>query len=398
MAKLFQTSIQKLDQYLGGGVPEQKVVLFSSLPDVNFRAFMAQIFHNMVKNGASGIIFVTSMLPSIVREFFKEYGFDLSPFEDRIVVIDCYSSRVGKESTEDIYLNFPFTVEDIMSAYEKAIEKLGNERTVIVMSAISDFMDIFGNEKGLELIVKWMECGNVNKIGLFGNVEWVENGVPLERFNSVIKLGLVNLKYIPIEYFQVLKVDWTELQKKKVFYKIVKGVGVKPFIPKILVTGPYNAGKSSYIYTASRRSVSVDRSGSTIALDYGQVELDDMEVDIFGTPGQERFDPILEQLGGSALGVVLILDSTDPDTFERAKEMLKKTRTYNLPCVIVANKQNLKGALTADEVNGKLNLEREVPIIPVSIAEGETPKKGQFCLLNREDVKKSLKILIDMIM
>ena len=73
--------------------------------------------------------------------------------------------------------------------------------------------------------------------------------------------------------------------------------GVKIYIPKILVTGPYHAGKTSFIQSASFRSVSVNRENlegnneTTVALDFGHVKLGGFVVELFGTPGQERFDP-----------------------------------------------------------------------------------------------------------
>ena len=76
-------------------------------------------------------------------------------------------------------------------------------------------------------------------------------------------------------------------------FKIVKPGGIKAFIPKVLVTGPFNAGKSTFVRALSTRSVSVDRMGTTIALDHGHIEYGDVTADIFGTPGQARFDPIL---------------------------------------------------------------------------------------------------------
>ena len=71
--------------------------------------------------------------------------------------------------------------------------------------------------------------------------------------------------------------------------------GIKIYIPKILVTGPYHAGKTSFVRTASYKSVSVNRKGlegkneTTVALDFGHVKLGGFLVELFGTPGQQRF-------------------------------------------------------------------------------------------------------------
>ena len=71
---------------------------------------------------------------------------------------------------------------------------------------------------------------------------------------------------------------------------------------KILVTGPFAAGKTSLIQSVSQTAVvstDVDTSGeesdvkahTTVAMDFGTYSLDDDDVRLllFGTPGQPRF-------------------------------------------------------------------------------------------------------------
>ncbi|MFQ6120337.1 MAG: ADP-ribosylation factor-like protein, partial [Methanosarcinales archaeon] len=96
--------------------------------------------------------------------------------------------------------------------------------------------------------------------------------------------------------------------------------------------------------------------------------------DIFGTPGQERFDPILKLISGEAMGVFLIIDSTKPKDFVRAKKMLEITRSYGLPLVIVANKQDLNGALSPEEIREKITLPKDISIVPAAA----TKKEGVF--------------------
>ena len=123
--------------------------------------------------------------------------------------------------------------------------------------------------------------------------------------------------------------------------------------------------------------MSVDRLGTTVALDHGRVEYRGFIIDIFGTPGQERFDPILKTLGGEALGVIVVVDSTNPESFPRAKDMLEKTTKFGLPYVIAANKQDLPNALSPDEIKEIMKLP-DVPIIPMSALK----KDGVFRVLD----------------
>ncbi|MDX1611920.1 MAG: GTP-binding protein, partial [Candidatus Thermoplasmatota archaeon] len=142
--------------------------------------------------------------------------------------------------------------------------------------------------------------------------------------------------------------------------------GVHVYIPKVVVTGPYNAGKSTFVHTVSDTAVSVDRLGTTVALDHGHVTINGVTADIFGTPGQARFDPILRTVAGQALGVIVLVDATKPDTFPRARELLEKTVVHGIPVIIAANKQDLPGALTPEEVEARLKPPRHVKVIGCS--------------------------------
>lgn len=84
---------------------------------------------------------------------------------------------------------------------------------------------------------------------------------------------------------------------------------------------------------------------------------------MFGTVGQPRFDPILKLLGGEALGAILVIDSTKPEEFPRAKEMMLKAKIIGLPYVVAANKQDLPNALSTSEIKAKMNIPEDVEVI-----------------------------------
>ncbi len=176
------------------------------------------------------------------------------------------------------------------------------------------------------------------------------NEIKGNLFNAVISIGGIAERVIFGQYFGILKSDWAEEIKKSMLFRVLRPGGIKLYIPKIVVTGPFDSGKSTFVHALSTRAVSVDRLGTTVALDHGHIDYKGFSADIFGTPGQERFDPIIKLLSGEAMGVFLIVDSTNPTDFVRAKQMLEITKTYGLPYVIIANKQDLPGAASLREV------------------------------------------------
>jgi uncharacterized protein len=93
---------------------------------------------------------------------------------------------------------------------------------------------------------------------------------------------------------------------------------------KIVFTGPMGAGKTTAIRAISDIAPvstevhnsdrdSVDKESTTVALDYGQLQLEDgTSVRLYGTPGQQRFSFMWEILANGALGVIVLIDGSTP--------------------------------------------------------------------------------------
>lgn len=102
---------------------------------------------------------------------------------------------------------------------------------------------------------------------------------------------------------------------------------------KIVVTGPVGAGKTTFIRTISEiEVVNTDRkptddtaemkSGTTVAMDFGRITLgDDMRVQIYGTPGQSRFDFMWDLLIQGAHGYVLLVPAHLPGSMRDARDI-----------------------------------------------------------------------------
>src|SRR3984885_1511919 len=99
---------------------------------------------------------------------------------------------------------------------------------------------------------------------------------------------------------------------------------------KIVVTGPFSAGKSTLIRTISEITVlstekditdetKARKSETTVAMDFGRITIDkDLVLYLFGTPGQDRFDFMWEILGEGMIGYVLLVDSSRPESLDEA--------------------------------------------------------------------------------
>ncbi len=374
---MIHTGIPKLDEYLGGGVPEGKSLLYYIYPGIEGEVFCMQTLYYNLALGKSAVYVTFNSPPRTVRQTFKEFGWDLDQYREKFAIVDAYSMLVGEFSNEKYVVQNPDNIESVDIAITEAVDEL-HTNGLIGFGSLSTLMDICGEVKTLEFIEKWNKYNFVNgNVSIYSFTAWPYSEETLRRvrdklFDAVVSIGGIAEHVIFRQYYRVMKANWAEIKKRTVLYKVLRPGGVKAYIPKILVTGPYSAGKSSFVRALSTRSVSVDRLGTTIAMDHGHVEHKGFSADIFGTPGQARFDPILKMLGSEAMGVFLIIDSTNPVEFSRAKEMLAQSMSHGLPYVIIANKQDLPGALKPEEIRARMGIPGDVPIIPAVVTE----KKG----------------------
>jgi small GTP-binding protein len=146
---------------------------------------------------------------------------------------------------------------------------------------------------------------------------------------------------------------------------------------KIVVTGPFSAGKSEFIRSVSEIDVvSTERKissaaekvkeSTTVAMDFGRITVDeDLVLYLFGTPGQRRFDFMWEILSEGMLGFIVMVDSTRPETFREARSILETFRAYApTPYVVAANKQDCKDAWDLEDMRLALRLNPDVKLLP----------------------------------
>jgi len=399
---VFPTHIPKLDELLDGGLRENTSVLLLAQPGVRSLEFAQQLFYNLFLENGSAIYFVNNKLPQAVREQFRSYDWSLRVIEKKkkLVFIDCFSSQISQPSSETYAVEDHEDEKHINDIITKAVKKLPTSEIIFIFDSLSYFFDCVPEAKHIPSLKRMLAIKNMTSIFIFTSWLYPEKllGKVKQLFDCVIELKAVERKVIVRNYFTVSKASWLgKTQHREIPFKIVKPGGVNVYIPKILVTGPFNAGKTSFIHSASVKAVSVDRLGTTVALDHGKVKYQGILADLFGTPGQERFDPLLEMLGGEALGVIIVVDATNPKSFSRAKEMLQLTHAENLPAVIAANKADLKGALKPDEIREKMKLPKEMPIVSVVAEDLASVKKDKFCQLKKEGVQKVLDTLFEVV-
>ncbi|MCD6591634.1 MAG: ATP/GTP-binding protein [Thaumarchaeota archaeon] len=163
---------------------------------------------------------------------------------------------------------------------------------------------------------------------------------------------------------------------------------------KIVVTGAFNAGKTTLIKTLCGRILKTDmklsinavKQTTTVALDFGILRLEDKVIRLFGTPGQRRFHFMWSVLGSGMNGYILMVDTQDEESMIDAAYIYKFFRENfpETPHVISANKADCEKGLSEEAIREALNVPREVPVHP-TIA------------LRKDSALELVKLLVDLI-
>ncbi len=163
---------------------------------------------------------------------------------------------------------------------------------------------------------------------------------------------------------------------------------------KIVITGPFNAGKTTLIKAVSEISVlSTERrvtegtgwgqGETTVAMDFGRITVsDDVVLYLFGTPGQERFSFMWDTLSEGMLGFVMLVDGADKASFADARGMIDYFGALSdVTFVVAANRVDAEDADSLRTIRQELNLNSEIPLLAVDARDRESVKAVLLALL-----------------
>ena len=177
---------------------------------------------------------------------------------------------------------------------------------------------------------------------------------------------------------------------------------VGPIPVKIVVAGGFGVGKTTFVGAISdiepltteaamtsygegvddRGDVST-KTTTTVAMDFGRVAVDDAIVlYLFGTPGQDRFGFMWNDLIQGSLGAVVLVDSR---RIEDSFPALDYFENRSVPFVVAVNRFGGSMFHTVEEVREALSISPEVPVVTTDAR-------------SRDDVKQTVLSLLDVVL
>jgi small GTP-binding protein len=163
---------------------------------------------------------------------------------------------------------------------------------------------------------------------------------------------------------------------------------------KIVVTGPFSAGKTTLIRTISEITVlstekditdqtRSTKAETTVAMDFGRITIDhDLVLYLFGTPGQDRFDFMWEILGEGMLGYVLLVDVQRPESLAEAVAILAAFKKMaRVPFVVGLNRAAGADPEVESNVREVLGLDDTVPVVACDATDRQSVKDVLLALL-----------------
>ncbi len=341
----------RLDNTFADQAPGQPLLL-SNDPGVDAAPFLLQAAATALAAGREVVYLVTDRSPARVRRLIEKTGANVRG----LTILDAHSALSGIPEAGSVSID-PGNMADVVAHIEHAVADHPN--ALFLLDSLNGLMMHAETKHVASTAPRLVRGMQRFPQAIAAFTHWHEEIALrplLDSFPHNLHLSAVQHRIITSQYYRIRRLAGRSVDQPPTLYRSPDTGLVQVYVPKVVVTGPGDAGKSTFVHAVCDHAVSAERMGATVALDRGTIDRQGLHVDVFGTPGQERFDPMVAPIIANAVGVILMVDATQPASFERASYMLQRCWRQGIQVIVAANKQDLEGAMDPQAVRQRLDV------------------------------------------
>ncbi|MCD6443427.1 hypothetical protein J7L70_00255 [Candidatus Bathyarchaeota archaeon] len=362
MVDRFKTGVLLLDRLSMGGFPKPSNVLILGPPGVGKSILCRQILYEGLKMGGSGVYITLDEPENEIIRFMESLGFDVEAFlnDDRFKILESTPSNLA--DLNNLSIELANAIKKLKPGTDLRI--MMDSLTSILSLNVSDIRSCIEFVRALNYRIKSLGAScfySLNSYGfdqkIIALIEGIMDGVVEMRMEEDV---------FPKFYLRILKLKGVVHSRKWVRYRIDNQVGLIPYIPTVILTGPKGAGKKTLQNRFRSRRWRL-----------GEVEVDVILCETFSS------DVLKTIRYGEIDGFLLVLDSSDIESLTEFMNIYEKLQGSKIPKVILANKQDKPRALTPENLKEELSIPDEIPVIGVSALTGEGIEKALRTLTSK---------------